>query len=156
MRFIAFLICLVAPLPAMALSCARPSVERSYGQAAKADESYVVVKGRLTFDESKLPKANTQTQTAPKRTVIKARFQGHALSGADFSTSFNAALNYEVRCLVVWCGGGQSGEEIIAFVQKTPSGYTLEMGPCGGWAFPATRKNTMAVLSCARGSTCTR
>lgn len=154
MRFLAFLLCLFAPMPAMALSCMRPSVEASFAEAVAAKESYLVVKGTITFDERKLPKPNMRTQTAPKRTVIKARFNGHSLNTAGFATLFEKPVDYVVRCAVIWCGGGQSGEEIVAFIERTATGYALEMGPCGGRAFPATRDNVSDAIACIQSGAC--
>lgn len=156
MRLLAFVICMLAPVQAMALSCMRPSLEGSYADAAAATESYLVVKGTITFDETQLPKPDMDTQTAPERTVIPARLNGHALTTAGFATRFDAPVDYVVRCAVIWCGGGQSGEQIIAFIEKTPHGYVLEMGPCGGKVFPATRENANAALECIRTGDCVR
>ena len=53
---IAAVLTFAMPVQAMALSCIPPSVERSFGYAQEAEEPYVVVTGRVNFDERTLPK----------------------------------------------------------------------------------------------------
>lgn len=86
-RWLAFIAAICAPLPALALSCIEPSVSRGFHAASAAPQSYVVIRGRLSFDEGKLPKAMTDL-APPKRTDIPARISGKSLSMAGFIQSF--------------------------------------------------------------------
>jgi hypothetical protein len=156
MRTLAFLLCMFAPMPALALSCARPSVEQAYSNAAKSEAIFTVLKGTLTFDEGRLPQPDMKTQKSPQRTVIPARFKGHSLSKAGFVTAFDRPVDLVVRCAVVWCGGGKSGENLVAFVEKTETGYALEVGPCGGRAFEASAKNVSRAKQCMTSGNCSR
>ena len=77
MRFLVFLIAMMAPMPALALSCVAPSVERTFHKVNDAKEDYIVVHGRLTLDTDTLPKEGTTSSNPPKMTKVPAR-AGHA------------------------------------------------------------------------------
>ena len=92
--------------PALALSCLPPDVARTYKQAAEAKETYIVVLGRLSFDASKLPKADMERQQeTPPQTLIPARIEGTSLSQAGFETPFTANITLNARCFGPWCAG---------------------------------------------------
>lgn len=142
MRLIAFVLALVAPVPALALSCLAPSVERSYASFAAAEETYIVVHGRLTLDVSKLPKGMSATNRPPRMTKIKAKLRGTSLGRSGFGLPFDQGVTLEVTCLSHWCGAVQNGEDLLAFVRKDADGYAMRISPCGGSVF-ATPKPAM-------------
>ncbi len=142
--------------PAAALSCLPPDVARSYQQAAQSDDSYVVVTGKLTFDERRLPKPPRNDPNATKPdTLIPARMVGHSLSRKGFVTPFQTPITLNARCLGPWCSGAASGVEYLAFLKKEGGAYTLELSPCGGNAFedPTDKQKALAV-ACLRGGKC--
>ncbi len=135
MRFLAFFLALFAPMPALALSCLAPSIERSYAQFDAAEETYVVVHGRLTLDMSKLPKGMTTNPPPPRMTHVSGKLRGSSLNASGFALPFEREVMLEVTCLGPWCGDAKSGEDVLAFVRKDANGYALRISPCGGTSF---------------------
>ncbi|MFK7835190.1 MAG: hypothetical protein AB8B60_03120 [Sulfitobacter sp.] len=156
MRLIAFLLALLAPVPALALSCITPSVERSYAQFDAAEETYVVVHGRITFDPARLPKRRLQNGNPPRKSQIAGELKGYSLSKDGFVLPFDQAVTLEVFCLGPWCGSARNGEDTLAFVRKDQGGYTLAISPCGGTAFGAPKPALLKqVKGCMTKGNCT-
>lgn len=156
MRILAFLIALLAPVPALALSCLSPSVERSYAQFHAEEDSYVVVHGRLTLDASKLPTGMTADRDPPRMTLIPAKLRGTSLNAKGFVLPFEQEVTLEVRCLGPWCGGVQNGEDVLAFVRKDAKGYAINVGPCGGSVFGMPKATLLKrVQQCMTQQNCT-
>ena len=155
MRLFAIALSVLVPAQAMALSCIPPSVERSYGYAQDAEEQYVVVSGRLTFDERKLPKKTKNPNDAPNLTKIPATLSGHILSQAGFVTPFDQEITIDLRCFGPWCGSASSGVDHLAFVKKTDAGYSLTIDPCYSAVFPKpTQQMLDAATACMNGAVC--
>ncbi|MGC1503360.1 MAG: hypothetical protein WA782_04380 [Sulfitobacter sp.] len=155
MRIVAFMIGLCAPMPALALSCLAPAVDRSYAQFAAAEEAYVVVHGRLTLDMSDLPQGMTGDTRPPRMTKIAAELQGSSLNKTGFVVPFDRPVTLEVSCLSQWCGHVQTGEEILAFVRKDVDGYALHITPCGGSVFGSPKPEMLAqVKQCMADQAC--
>jgi len=154
MRIVLILALFFASGPALALSCMRPDVARSYQNAAQAEDIYVVVRGRLTFDEGKLPKSDGTAQ-GPETVTIPARFDGKALSKVGFETAFARDITLEVVCFGPWCGGAKSGVPYLAFLEKRGEDYVMVADPCGSWAFSEpSEEQVNQVESCMAGSGC--
>ena len=142
--------------PALALSCLPPDVARTYQQADEAEAAYVVVLGRLSFDESKLPVVDmARQQDTPPVTLIPARISGKALSRSGFVTEFDQEITLNARCFGPWCAGASSGTEYLAFLERTDGGYVLSLDPCGGFGFPQPQAEMVAqAVACFRGESC--
>lgn len=142
--------------PALSLSCLPPDVANSFNSAAKAEESYVVVHGTLTFDESKLPEVDMNHQDQiPPQTEIAARLTGKSLSKAGFRTDFDRPITLLAVCLGPWCGRAVSGTEHLSFLQATDEGYLLSVTPCGDFDFPEpTREMLNTVSQCFKNGSC--
>lgn len=138
-RLIALLLLLVAPRPAFALSCLAPLVTRSFETFAAAEETYVIVHGRVTFEAKRLPKALSMDRNPPQMTRIPARLVGKSMRTNGFKLPFDQAITLEVSCLGPWCGGIQNGADLLAFVRKEEGGYALAIPPCGGSAFDSPK-----------------
>ena len=155
MRALVIVAVLLAPLPAFALSCLPPSVERSYAQADASKDDYVVVHGRLTLDMDRLPRRRSNDQQPPEMTQIKGALIGMSLSQAGFKLPFDHEVTLEVACFGPWCGSAKNGEDVLAFVRKDGARYTLEINPCGGNVFgEPKRKMLKAVERCMRKGGC--
>lgn len=155
MRLFVAALCLVFPLQAMALSCLPPSVERSYGFAHESEDPYMVVIGRLGFDENELPKETENPNDAPQLTLIPAHLSGKSLSKGGFVTPFDTQIIIELRCFGPWCGGVRDGTDFLAFIRKTKEGFALSIDPCGGFAFEnPSDKMLQAVTACINGAKC--
>jgi hypothetical protein len=155
-RSLAFAVAICAPMPALALSCLAPDIERSYAQFDAAEEDYVVVHGRLTLDMSKLPKGMTAGERPPRMTKLAGGLQGKSLNASGFAVPFDRPLTLEVTCLSQWCGHVQNGEDVLAFVRKDTDGYTMRISPCGGTAFAAPKPAMLKqVTQCMTDDACT-
>jgi hypothetical protein len=155
MRLIAFVIALMAPLPALALSCMAPTVEHSFERFQASQDVYSIVHGRLTVDTSLLPKGLTQDRDPPEMTLVPAQLAGKSLGKAGFRVPFERQITLEVSCIGPWCGGVQNGVDVLAFVQKTDAGYVLAVPPCGGSVFTAPKAAQLKrAKQCYRAGTC--
>ncbi len=156
MRALVLALALLAPLPAFALSCMAPSVERSFARFEAEDDAYIVVHGRLTFNMKALPKRMTQNVQPPQRTDVTARLKGSSLTKSGFTLPFDQTVTLEVTCTGPWCGGARTGEDVLAFLRKGENGYALAVSPCGGAVF-GTPKPAMLkqARQCLTGGTCT-
>ncbi|MEW9918230.1 hypothetical protein AB2B41_01325 [Marimonas sp. MJW-29] len=156
MRAALLLLALIAPAPALALSCLAPSVERSFARFDAAEEEYVVVHGRLTLDERDLPEGMIAEPPPPAMTHVEAKLRGSSLTREGFKLPFEQAITLEVACLGPWCGSAQNGEDVLAFVRKDADGYAIAVGPCGGSIFGTPKPEMLkAVLACLRDQNCT-
>lgn len=135
MRMLLLALCLAAPVPASALSCLVPEVERSFATYDAAEENYIVVHGRLTLDRKAMPEGMTTSPPPPEMTVVPGHLSGSSLTGDGFSLPFEQDVTLEVACIGPWCGGVGNGEDVLAFVRKDADGYALSVNPCGGALF---------------------
>ncbi len=145
--------------PAQALSCLRPDLARSFHQAAASPHNYIVVRGTLSFDATRLPETRDVNGMPGKKaqtTDLPARITGRFLSQKGFVTGFDRKIILRAICLGPWCGEPKPGVDYLAFLRETPKGYILEVNPCGGMAFtkPSNAILNQAV-SCIRGQACT-
>ena len=142
--------------PAAALSCLPSDVARTYTNLHNDPAKYIVAKGVLTFDESKLPVTDWDNQfDTPYKTFITGRLKGTSLSQTGFNTPFDKAITVTVLCEGPWCASGKSGEEVLAFLKTSDGAYELTLDPChqNGFVDP-TRKMLDKVMSCLRGAPC--
>ena len=148
-------LCLTAG-PGLALSCMAPDVAKTYARAAEADESYVVVRGRLTFDATQLPKTDWQNQQAtPPHTPIAARITGQALSLTGFDLPFERDITLDVQCFGPWCAGAAPETDYLGFLEQRETGYVLVLDPCGGMGFAnPTPEMLDRVKTCFQGGPC--
>ena len=129
------LMAIAAPLPALALSCAPPSVDATYEQAQKSPDAYVVVHGRLVVGKRKMPRAGLTTQESPEMTRIPATIMGRSLSNTGFRVPFEREITLEVACFGPWCGSVANGADVLVFLRRDKDGYALGINPCGGDVF---------------------
>ncbi|OAN78536.1 hypothetical protein A8B82_09185 [Sulfitobacter sp. EhC04] len=155
MRFVALMLALCAPLPALALSCVAPSVERTFHEVNEAKDEYVVVHGRLTLDQRKLPSDGSTQSNPPKMTLVPATLSGTSLSASGFHTPFDKDIMLEVACFGPWCGSVANGADVLAFVRRDGGQYALGINPCGGHVFtPVQPAQLKQVRQCFTGGAC--
>ena len=151
MRLLVFILALLSPLPALALSCVAADVETSFARHDAAEETYVVVHGRLTFEQTALPKGMLPDKKPPELTRVPAHLRGSSLTEAGFVLPFDHDLTLEVACLGPWCGSAGNGRSVLAFVRKGAEGFAIEVSPCGGALFeepkPAMLKEAKRCLT---------
>ncbi len=156
MRFLAGLMICLLPVQGLALSCLPQTVPNVYTRIAEAAETYVVVQGVLTFDESQLPEFDpNNSEASAQRIEIPARLNGKVLGVRAFDQRFDRSITLVPRCFGPWCPQAKSGQEVLAFVQRKSSVFELTIDPCGGdmIATPSDAQ-IRELLSCHRGQTC--
>lgn len=155
MRVLVFLVACMLPVQVAALSCIRPSVERSYAEAAAAKETYVIAQGRLTFNQRKLPRDGDGTRKPAKLTRIDAQLVGKSMTSNGFNVPFDHPVTLEVACYGPWCGRAENGGQVLAFLKRSKGGYALDINPCGGRAFANPKaKMLKQVVQCHKGGNC--
>ena len=155
MRFFVFFLAMLAPVPALALSCIAPSVERTFHEVNDAPESYVAVHGRLTLDTQKMPRDGSTQYQPPKMTKVPATLNGFSLDSAGFHLPFEHDITLEVACFGPWCGSVANGADVLAFVRREGGRYALAINPCGGHVFtPVKSAQLLKVQQCFNGGTC--
>ncbi|MGR3548887.1 MAG: hypothetical protein ACU0CB_18660 [Roseovarius sp.] len=143
--------------PALALSCLPPDVAETYRRAAEAEETYIVVQGRLTFDPARLPGTDMIPQQKPAHTLIPARLTGQALTKGGFDQAFDRAITLDVQCFGPWCASAVPGAEYLGFLERRDGGYVLTVDPCGGMSHPdPTPAMLDKALECLQGGPCMR
>ena len=138
MRILSVLLMLSLPAQAVALSCERPSVKRSYAQAQAEASSYVVVAGRLGIKGTqgkKAPKFSRLRGKQPAGSIVSATLTGRSLTKKGFTTPFDKPVTLNISCVASWCGSAQNGEEVLAFVRQEGGQYVIDVAPCGGRVF---------------------
>lgn len=139
---------------AVALSCLAPDVARSFERAAQAEERYLIMLG--TFEFGEVPSSDTGDINNPREVSVRSEFQGQYLTENGFQAAPPLAVEIAFTCAAAWCGGMASdGAQVLAFVEQTNAGYTLNVGPCGGQAFREPNATQIEqVLSCMSGDIC--
>ncbi|MEP3636695.1 MAG: hypothetical protein ABJN14_05460 [Paracoccaceae bacterium] len=143
------------PMPALALSCIPYGIQDAYLDAVESPEAYVIVRGKLTFDTSMLPKVDwNQQDKVPPVTNISARISGVHLGSFGKRASFSKDITLSIRCFGPWCGGAHEGD-VVAFLRRDDTRYVLETDPCGGFLFAAPNAEHMRSLQqCLDGKSC--
>ena len=148
------LICLTAT-QSVALSCLRPDPVDTFQRLAAAEESYFVLRGKLTFDESALPPSVGDNDTVPPD-PIPGFFVGSGLTKDGFTSDYVSNVLLQVDCAGPWCGTAQSNVDAIWFVPFSDPPATLQADPCGSMTFYQPSDAVVEMLeSCMAGNTCT-
>lgn len=141
--------------PAFALSCMAPDLARDYAHAAQSDDTYILVRGQLYFDEAALPdRTDERTSRGRVSFDIEGWLAGHSLTDEGFSKPFERDVILRVSCLGPWCGGTAKGEH-LAFLRQEDRQWVMELNPCPGmtYAHPSAEQEATA-LACFRGEDC--
>ncbi|WP_435705906.1 hypothetical protein [Yoonia sp.] len=136
---------------AQALSCMRPDVARTFDWASEANESYIILQGTFAFTQPARP--NT-SNVAPTSVRLPATFNGRYLGADGFVDAPILDVTLEFSCVSAWCGSIQNGDDVIAFVQQSDSGYMLRVDACHSTVFNPTDDTLQRVTSCMRGTGC--
>ena len=147
-------LCALAAQPALSLSCLRPDPASDFLAADASDDIWVIVEGRLAFDQARLPKRDLNDNDA-RDVEIPAEFRGKSLSKGGFDRDFVTPIALRLTCAGPWCGGAANGK-VIAFLKREADRYVMIADPCGTRVYPdpsmAVRKT---LTQCIRGETCT-
>lgn len=155
----------VSAAPLFALSCMPMDVASNFRVADEADESYVIVRGRVTVEEQpwELGREDKGTHQFEYKSYI-ARIDGQVAGRRGFNAAFSEAIEFRQACRL-WpdlnvCedtgarAAEQDEEDMIYFLRKTEQGYDFTTGDCPGGVYPATRSNVRQVRRCMAGQDC--
>ena len=149
--------CLTAT-EALALTCVPADPLQSFRMAHEAPETFVVLRGRLSFDQAQMPDGSEVPPGAAETTLdpVEARFEGFALGLSGFTRPVRAPVLLQPLCFGQFCGSIGPGEDWLLFARASGSGqYTVAVDPCGQWAFDRASQATLdALAACIRGSAC--
>lgn len=134
--------------PALALSCLRPDMVRSWQE--RVGEA-VVLLGTFAFDTSAFERSGIMGLQMPSDIDVPARFRGRTFPG-DTAVTLDVVLRSV--CYANWCGALASGE-VLVFAEMTDTGLRVPLDPCGSAAFPDPSEADLARLSdCIGGRGC--
>ncbi len=156
MRFYAIMLTwLLLAQPVWALSCLTPDIARDYAQVAQSAETYIVVRGDLVFDESKLPNRVDERASRQRDSMdIPAWLVGKSLTKDGFTRAFERDVILRVSCLGPWCGGAVKGPH-LAFLRQENLDWVMQASPCPGLTYAnPTPLQERTVMACFQGDTC--
>ena len=131
-----------------ALSCLRPSVESSFAAAQASSQIYAMAVGRLAVPPG-AARPELVNPDEPEGVELPARFSGRMATLGGFDRAIDLAVTASVECAGPWCGGVPEGE-VLAFVEQTPDGWRLQLGPCPQWALDVEPDTEARALRCLR------
>ena len=147
---IAATVAMLIASPAAALSCMRPSFDRSFDQARDAEEAYGILAGSIDVDEVKVKQASKDGTTPYS---VMGMFTGAAIYSEGLSENFQREITVEVKCYGPWCGNAQDIEDVILFAKLGAAGSLMvEDNPCGGTFFGADKVGIARAVERLRGS----
>lgn len=152
MKWLAVFLGLLAS-DAVALSCLRPDVARTFNNANDIVEPVYILRGTLTFDERLMPQGvvNEPRDPAP----VPALFKGLGLTLDGFTARFERPVTLQPQCAGPWCGSAVSGQEAIVFATVLGDDILINVGACGGQIFyDPTPQMEATLTSCIRGEAC--
>ncbi|MCH2165799.1 MAG: hypothetical protein MK098_14280 [Marinovum sp.] len=155
MRYLIFCLSLAYGGTAQALSCLPTDVAETYKNLAESETRYTLVVGKFDFDKTKLPQTDFDNQTnTPDLTEVAARFLGRSIQKNGFTKRYERHVTLNVHCFGPWCGGIESRQPWVAFLNIDGDQPTVEVTPCGGDLFPYSEETEAQVLACFRGEPC--
>jgi len=132
-----------------ALSCMRPDIADVFQNLDAAEGTYSVFMGSFEFVPPKMQPVSNDAQPQD----VNAVFSGQGLGQNGFGPINPVSVKMQTNCAGPWCGGFPTpGVDVLAFVEHTPQGYLLHLGPCGGTVFDTTA--APIVEACMRGEAC--
>ena len=140
---------------AAALSCIPPDVARTFTEAAKSEDTYMILLGRFDVPPGALPELDL-SDNDPEPVSVQAMFRGQQLQADG---SFDGALSVPVllaqSCAGPWCGQMAQDQRMLAFVRQTETGLVLDVEPCDQWHFARPTDEMLETLgACVTGGEC--
>lgn len=138
---------------ALALSCLRPDVVRSYQMAAEASESYVVVSGVLDHQMAEVP---TDRKEGNAPVSFAAQLVGKHLTADGFTGDFSRPVEVTLNCVSVWCATlPPQHSSVLAYVRMEGDQFFIDANPCQTWLFDdPTPDQMVSVVACHTEGNC--
>ncbi len=135
---------------ALALSCLPMGPGDVYRIVQQEEESFVILEGDVTFDQSLLP------QTSSKTVEVPSHFKGLMLGQRYFDQQVEGEMLLEVHCAGGECGSLTSGARYVVFARQIEGrGVVAVVDPCGSFFFDAIGgRPGDVVLQCHNGGEC--
>lgn len=157
MRYLLTVICLVflTASQSFALSCMEIQIEDSFKTHSGAKEHYILVTGQLTNKRGVVSGPEIKGGIGQRSENFTATFIGEQATRAGFDRPINTTVAVSVGCGGPWCGGIEIDTPMLTFLEITPYGHQLAVGPCGGAVFYHPKKDQIErVLQCLLGGVC--
>jgi len=147
---------LLCATQAQALSCLPMGPGDVYRIVSKSEDPFVIIEGRVTFDEALLPTYSEAAPQATKQPVeIPAQVSGLMLGDRMFDQPVEGEITLEAHCLGPWCGALVSDARYLFFARQQEGRVVAVVEPCGGFFFDAEDGSAGdTVLQCHRGRAC--
>lgn len=154
-RLYGALLLLLLPVQAVALSCSPHNFERTYQEVGAAEESYVIVEGRLLLDANSIPDGSSRQTDDPAMTAVQGTLTGRSVSKKGFVTPFSKPVTVAVSCFASWCGTVSKEQQVVAFVRRDNGRYVIDVNPCGGHLFLHPDRGLLKrAVACFSGGRC--
>jgi hypothetical protein len=140
---------------AAALSCMVPDPLLTFSNVNAAEESWIVLLGRLEpVAGYQIPDPMTfQGQAMPDLLPTSVGFVGMGLSAGGFDRPFGGTLLMQPVCYGPWCGGWPGAGEVLLFAELQADGsYVVPLDPCGQHLFPPPSTAQVAALTACMAS----
>ena len=157
MRYLFAVICLtfLTATPSFALSCAPQQIEDSFKIHSESKAHYALVSGRLINKRNVVAGPDIKGGMGQRSEYFTATFIGEQATRAGFNRNLKATVAVSVGCGGPWCGFIEMNTPMMTFLEITPHGHKLSVGPCGGAVFyRPTKDQTSRALQCLRGGVC--
>ena len=147
-RTLLTLLACLAAQPALALSCLPPDPVALYERARDAEESFMIIRGRI------LAEARVNLPREGKEAETPVRIEGLALTAEGFTEPFDRDATLRLTCAGPWCANAPSGGEVFMAVEVDGRDLIAEIGPCYFNQVEATDEGAARLLSCHQGGDC--
>ncbi len=151
-RAAAVIFCAVIGADAQALSCAPPNVARTFNWHQNQPDTYRIFVGTVKMT-APIPKYR-EGQALSAKGVATGRFLGKR----NLTEMRSVDLTVNTVCAASWCGGFPTqtqDRDWIMFLENTPQGDVLTLGPCHQPHGQHTMKRRINVLQkCLRQGKC--
>lgn len=125
--------------PAAALTCAPPSLERSFDWASEAPETYGIFIGDIDIDEIA---AENMVKDDVYGYEMMAEFTGKMILPSGLSEDLQKPILMQSICYTWECGDLSDVENTILFIQiADDGGLSYQSQPCGGHSFNGSEEN---------------
>lgn len=148
---IGVVLCSVIASQAVALSCMRPNIARTFNWVNEASDVYIMGLGVLT------PKGRIPKYQQGQARHISSQFKGVFFKPTGKTEELTLLVTVDAICFASWCGGyPETDENMLVFFKKTKTGYRLESNPCSGnYKISPTPKEMKLLQKCLRRGGCT-